>query len=323
MRILAIDDEPLFCEFLSQSLEELGFHDIAVAHSGPEALAIVGRAERPFQCFLVDIRMQPMDGLELVRRLRAMPDHRHTPIVMISALSEKSFIDEAFRAGANDYVTKPLEKVELKARMNMVRLILNEREQTSLLNDHIIESEKAFGRSFAFEDAILVPEARDLTTFAALENYALRLGNMRLMGNAAIGFHIENAEALFQSLGRVQFIDVLVDAADAIALALKSSRHILAYAGAGDFVAVVPKARQLDPAQLQDVLVAYMASLVQAYDNEQTPLPRIRVGRPANANLFSLENPTRILARAIRNARMGSMSEVYDQAVRRNEGVIQ
>ena len=80
-----------------------------------------------------------------------------------------------------------------------------------------------------FEDAILVPEARDLTTFAALENYALRLGNMRLMGNAAIGFHIENAEALFQSLGRVQFIDVLVDAADAIALALKSSRHILAH----------------------------------------------------------------------------------------------
>ena len=100
MRILAIDDEPIFCDLLTTRLEQLGYTNVETAFNGPDALAIAAAKTKPIECFIVDIRMMPMDGIELVRRLRAIPHHQATPIVMLSALTDKASIDAAFMAGA-------------------------------------------------------------------------------------------------------------------------------------------------------------------------------------------------------------------------------
>ncbi|MFT7253358.1 MAG: CheY-like chemotaxis protein, partial [Paracoccaceae bacterium] len=59
MRILAVDDEPIFCEFLHVSMKRLGYVDIDFAFSGKEALARIKATAQPYDCFLLDIRMLP------------------------------------------------------------------------------------------------------------------------------------------------------------------------------------------------------------------------------------------------------------------------
>ena len=63
--------------------------------------------------------MPELDGIELCKIVRLMPKYQTTPIIMITAMSEKSYIDNAFLAGATDYVTKPFDKMELVTRIKI------------------------------------------------------------------------------------------------------------------------------------------------------------------------------------------------------------
>ena len=88
----------------------------ALAYSDPkEALAAL--AENEVDIVLVDYMMPEIDGIEFIRRLRAMPHHIHVPVVMVTTADERSICLEALEAGATDFLTKPLEPVEFKVRM--------------------------------------------------------------------------------------------------------------------------------------------------------------------------------------------------------------
>ena len=66
---------------------------------------------------LVDYRMPEIDGVEFIRRMRAMPQHEHIPVVMVTTADEREVCIEALQAGATDFLTKPLEPIEFKVRM--------------------------------------------------------------------------------------------------------------------------------------------------------------------------------------------------------------
>lgn len=299
MRILAIDDESIFCSLLKVALDEMGYSDTSFAQSGHEALSVLQSTRQAFDCFLVDIRMAPMDGIELVRRIRAIADYRRTPIIMISALTEKSAIDAAFLAGANDYITKPLDKIELKARLSMARNINEARAQARSLQEHVQETESKQYESLRFEDAFLIDEVESLTSMTALENYVLKLGNLRLHSSCAVAFRIENASGLFARLDPIGFSDIMADVATLISNAISGTPHMLAYAGSGIFVAVAPRNASIDHDSLKERIDDLLLQLSHYYKQAGFPLPELVAGHPARNGILSLESPTRIIEKAI------------------------
>jgi CheY-like chemotaxis protein len=102
-RILIVDDEPQACQILSRLIRHLG-HETAYRTGGAEALAYVDAT--PVDLMILDVMMPGMDGMEVLRRLRADPRTQSMPIVMFSAVADRNFIDEAIRKGATDYWVK-------------------------------------------------------------------------------------------------------------------------------------------------------------------------------------------------------------------------
>ena len=130
MHLLAVDDEPTILDLLQLLIQTLGDHTVITATSVAEALDILEKPETPaIDCFLIDIQMPDTDGISLCETLRARPEYQLTPILMLTAMSDKRYIDAAFAAGATDYVTKPFEIAELKERISVVEGMAEARQQ--------------------------------------------------------------------------------------------------------------------------------------------------------------------------------------------------
>ncbi len=111
-RILLVDDEEFNRELLAAQLESLG-HVWEEAQSGAEALALL---DKRFDLLLVDGMMPEMDGFELVSQIRAQEDYKDVPIIMVTALNSHQDRMKAVEAGANDFITKPVDRHELHVR---------------------------------------------------------------------------------------------------------------------------------------------------------------------------------------------------------------
>jgi hypothetical protein len=186
----------------------------------------------------------------------------------------------------------------------MVRTILGERLHAGLLNRQIVKAEESLGADCQFKDPLVLLDAHGLTPFETLENYLLKLGNMRLTGSSAIGFHIENGERIFEKTSGIEFIDVLTDVASVLADVLKTHAHMLAYAGNGDFVAVIQKAAEIVPDALQAAIQDGLAGFADIHLESGIAPPQIRVGEPRSNGMLSFGEPTRMLDEAIAAARL-------------------
>ncbi len=113
--ILVVDDDQDIARFVQVNLTLQGF-DVVVAHDGEQALAVVN--ERQPDLALVDLMMPKVDGLELTRRLRANPLTASMPIIMLTARGMTVDKVLGLTAGADDYLVKPFDTLELVARVN-------------------------------------------------------------------------------------------------------------------------------------------------------------------------------------------------------------
>ena len=157
MKILAVDDDPVFLAILVPMLNALGKNDVTIAMSARDALAEMHGAAQKFDCLLFDIQMPGMNGVDLCQAVRTLPAYQRTPIVMITAMSGKRYIDAAFSAGATDYVTKPLDRVDLKARLGMVERLLQERCLAAALERQVALQGDGVTLAVDFETALPIP----------------------------------------------------------------------------------------------------------------------------------------------------------------------
>ncbi len=116
-RILIVDDEPNNCKTLQAILSPLG-HGIHFAHDGRTGLDLA-HAIRP-DLILLDVMMPGLDGYEVCRRLRADPELAEVPIIIITALDDRDSRLAGLEAGADDFVPKPFDRLELRARVQTV-----------------------------------------------------------------------------------------------------------------------------------------------------------------------------------------------------------
>jgi DNA-binding response OmpR family regulator len=113
-KVLIVDDEPFNVDLLEQELEDLGYETLA-ATNGREALEKVA-AEQP-DLILLDIMMPVMDGLTACRRLKESDETRLIPVVIMTALDGIEDRIRGIEAGADDFLTKPVNPRELRARI--------------------------------------------------------------------------------------------------------------------------------------------------------------------------------------------------------------
>ena len=119
-RVLVVDDVDANVKLLEARLTAEYF-EVRTARSGPEALHICAR-ERA-DVVLLDIMMPGMDGFEVCRRLKAEPRTQHIPVIMVTALDQPSDRVKGLEAGADDFLTKPVDDIALITRVkNVARL---------------------------------------------------------------------------------------------------------------------------------------------------------------------------------------------------------
>lgn len=119
-RILVVDDIPANVKLLEARLLAEYF-DVLTAENGYEALAICERTQ--VDLILLDIMMPGLDGFEVCERLKANPRTTHIPVVMVTALDQPSDRVRGLKAGADDFLTKPVNDLQLMSRVkSLVRL---------------------------------------------------------------------------------------------------------------------------------------------------------------------------------------------------------
>ncbi len=119
-RILVVDDETTMRRLLEKLLRMEGY-EVLLASRGEQALAELYK--HGADTVLLDMRMPGMSGLDVCRQIRAHPRSLHTPVVFITAVNDREFRRKGMEAGADDFLSKPFDEVELLARIrNSVRV---------------------------------------------------------------------------------------------------------------------------------------------------------------------------------------------------------
>src|SRR6516225_7196888 len=129
-RVLLVDDAKPNLDILVEGLKSE--HKLSLALNGEMALQVATRM--PPDLVLLDIVMPDMDGYEVCRRLRRMPETAEVPIMFLSSLEEVQNKTSGFEAGANDYLTKPFDMLEVKAR---VRSLLKAKAYNDAVKEQI------------------------------------------------------------------------------------------------------------------------------------------------------------------------------------------
>jgi len=246
MKILAVDDDSIILGLLTEVLESAEYGEVQTCPSAERALEVVSEAKVPFDCFLLDIQMGGMDGITLCARIRDIPQYARTPILMLTAMSEKSYIDRAFAAGATDYLSKPFDPTEIIVRLGLAEQLMRERKslaEAAGVVDSLIE---VLDRStqYDLEEAIDIGKMDRLLRYPAFENYLYQSGRGVLFLSTVFAAKIRNVRELHHKLPPLEFKNLLSTAAASLIGNLAEHEAFVTYRGNGEFVGVIPRKGQ-------------------------------------------------------------------------------
>ncbi|MVS98196.1 PleD family two-component system response regulator [Devosia marina] len=188
-RVLIVDDIPTNVRLLEARLSA-EYYEVLTASSGSLALDICNSQD--VDIVLLDVMMPEMDGFEVCRRLKANPKTHHLPVLMITALDQSSDRVQGLEAGADDFLTKPVDDTQLMARVkSLVRL-------KSLTDE--LRARALTGQQIAVEDAL-----RAMDSISASEGSVLIIDTDR-----------RHAERIQGYLSAEHKVDILTEPADAV-----------------------------------------------------------------------------------------------------------
>lgn len=120
-RILVVEDSRMTQRMLLILLAKAGHSDVLAADSTAAAHRALGLADEDeraaFDLILLDMHLPDGNGIETLRAIRDQKRFENTPVIMVTGERDKAILQEAFEAGANDYITKPFDEIELPARV--------------------------------------------------------------------------------------------------------------------------------------------------------------------------------------------------------------
>ena len=131
MRVLVVDDEKLLVKGIKFNLENDGYQ-VDTAYDGAQALSMV--KEQKYDIIILDLMLPVVNGLEVCRKIR---ENSNVPVIMLTAKSEGVDKLIGFEYGADDYVTKPFDILELKARIRAILRRAGSQPTSDLQDDQI------------------------------------------------------------------------------------------------------------------------------------------------------------------------------------------
>jgi two-component system alkaline phosphatase synthesis response regulator PhoP len=137
--VLVVDDNQENLELLQAYLDDLDCETIP-AHDGIEALQIV--AKKPPDLILLDVMMPKMSGFEVCRRIKNDPRTGDIPVIMVTALNEYGDIERGIDSGTDDFISKPVNKLELVARVKTMLKLKNLSDRLERTLAYLSEIEK-------------------------------------------------------------------------------------------------------------------------------------------------------------------------------------
>jgi len=314
MRILAVDDDPIILELLKQFIEAFGEHELTVAESGSEALDLINGSEAAvFDCFLLDIQMPLMDGITLTREIRLLEAYSDAPVLMLTTMSDKRYIDAAFTAGATDYITKPFEVSELRARLALVEALVQARRantQKVAIDQTAPTDQKSpqICEELELHEPISIYDVDNVIEYVAMENYVTRLSRSSLFGSTAFAFSIRQIEKFHDALSAFEFNCLVTDVAEVISDSLASKQFLMSYAGHGTFVCVTESGWRPETQKLMDSINLAL-SRIELYNNSGERLhPRVSAGDPLRLIWKSGSSALEALASAHTSAEYASVA---------------
>ena len=118
MKILIVDDFSTMRRIVKNLLRDLGFNNTQEADDGLTALPILKKGE--FDFVVTDWNMPGMQGIDLLKHIRAEAELKHLPVLMITAEAKREQIIEAAQAGVNGYIVKPFTAATLKEKLDKI-----------------------------------------------------------------------------------------------------------------------------------------------------------------------------------------------------------
>ena len=141
MKILIDEDDPVSRRLLEATLEKFGY-EVVVAADGAEAWTALQRNDAP-RLAILDWMMPELDGVEICRRVREIPTSTPPYLILLTAKTERGDVVTGLDAGANDYLKKPFDRGELRARLQVAAHVL---ELQKNLADRVSELEDALAQ---------------------------------------------------------------------------------------------------------------------------------------------------------------------------------
>lgn len=299
MRILAVDDDAYICELLQLVLARSGYADITVAPSGYDALDLIETADPAFDCLFLDIQMPGMDGIDLCARVRKTSGYEKTPIIMLTAMTERSFIERAFIAGATDYVTKPFDTLELGVRANSA--------------EELIKARRAALDAYSVEQGVpvdvQVEGVKDLIDKQVMKNYLNQLSRAGSQGTQLLAIKVDNITTI-RTKGLVCEVRyALTEVAEAISATLSAHGLLMAWAGNGLFVCASNSTALFEPTEIECAIQGTLDDRELVFDDGSPMDLEVSVGAPILPASANPHGADKVIERAIASAENRSQAK--------------
>jgi phosphoserine phosphatase RsbU/P len=198
MSILIVDDSSSERLLLESFLKAKGHTNVVLTESPAEAFRYLGidggsdgsrNGRLDVDLILMDIVMPDMNGIEACRQIKSFGDLRDIPIIMVTANAEIEDLQSAFAAGAMDYITKPVKKLELLARVGSALALKRETDARKLWEQQLIE------RNRELEKAL--EEVKTLRGFISICSSCKKIRNDQGKWEQLEAYIQQHSEALF------------------------------------------------------------------------------------------------------------------------------
>ena len=298
LRVLAVDDEPGILELLRTAFVAFDNYDISVASSAPAAIKTLENADKPFDCLLIDIQMPGMNGIELLREIRSMADYTETPVIMLTAMSDRKYVDEAFLEGATDYVGKPFELMDLRGRMHSAYRLVKERQraQQSQQSAKLLQDELDYAQQFSFDDPLSIEGVERVLRYVEFDNYIGQLTRGRLFNSQAVAVKLRDAEYYYDLTSCSEFRQVVHDIANGIEKAARNIDCVFSYRGSGTFLVAMHKRSGADTFPSEKRLNEIVGTLLG--QRQASRRGHVLIGEPVSMRSLSRAGAMNALSKA-------------------------
>lgn len=297
MKVLSVDDDQDILLVLSAALTALGYDKLTSVSSGEAALKAIEDAETPFDCFLLDIQMPKMDGVELCAQIRSIPQYKFAPIIMLTAKSDGDSLDHAFSAGATDYVTKPFDLNDLDERLSKAKKGV-QKSETAVASAQPIETSSVMSNGIDMLAPLQLLNVAGMVSALALHNYLDQLYRSGAGEAQAVCLRVNNAKDLQRELAPGDFYHMLSEVAEAIHVNQKDNIRLMSYCGAGDMIVILHNTSNMDASGIEADIQSHLENVRKSGELSLAHSVGCRAGHPVNINDYPNE-PNALLSAAI------------------------